>query len=130
MKRLLPFVLALWMSAAFAQSASDVANGTAFANSIAPTSPQQIVNPSGVNTSTWGSQTGVSTSVPSGLGGFSNPNTTSNALTAAQSSSLASYGRQAESYCASYTPGSDAYVIQFCSAVYFLIELCMRPTTG
>jgi hypothetical protein len=130
MKRLLYLVLALWAPGAFAQSASDVANGTAFANSIAPTSPQQIVNPSGVNSSTWGSQTGVSTAVPSGLGGFSSPDTTSTALTAAQGSSLTAYGRQAESFCASYTPGSDPYENQYCAAVNFLNEQCMTPTTG
>jgi hypothetical protein len=130
MKRLLPVVVALWIPAAFGQSASDVSNGTAFANSIAPTSPQQIVNPSGVDASTWGTQTGVGTSVPSGLGGFSDPNTTSSALTAAQGSSLTSYGRQAEAYCASYTPGSDPYENQYCAAVNFLNEQCMTPTSG
>lgn len=123
-------LLAFSVAAAHAQSASDVANGTAFANSIKPTSPSQIVNPTGVSAGTWGNQTGVSSSVPSGLGGFSNPNTASDSLTAAKNSNLTVLGRQAESYCAGYTPGSDPYENQYCAAVNFLNEQCMTPTTN
>ena len=129
MKRVIAvLLLACGVTAAYAQSASDVANGTAFANSIKPTSPSQIVNPTGVSSSTWGNQTGISSSVPTGLGGFSNPNTASDSLNAAKNSNLTAFGRQAESYCASYTPGSDPYQNQYCAAVNFLNEQCMTPT--
>ncbi|ANB78015.1 hypothetical protein AYM40_37260 (plasmid) [Paraburkholderia phytofirmans OLGA172] len=129
MRRLLPLLLALCAPAVFAQSAADVANGTSFANSIAPTSPSQIVNPSGVS-SAWSGSTTTPTTVPSGFAGFSNPNTSSSALTAAKSGSLTALGNQAQIDCASYTPGSDPYQNQYCAAVNFLNNQCMQPTTG
>ena len=129
MKRVLPLLLALGAPIACAQSTSDVANGTSFAHSIAPTSPSQIVNPSGVG-SAWSGSTSTPTTVPSGFAGFSNPNTSSAALTSARSGSLGALGDQAQVNCASYAPGSDPYQNQYCAAVNFLNDQCMRPTAG
>jgi hypothetical protein len=58
---LLPLLLCA--GAAFAQSPAQVANGTAFARTLAPTSPSQIVNPAGVNGGTWSGQTAMPTNV-------------------------------------------------------------------
>jgi hypothetical protein len=130
MKRLACLVLSLFASAAFAQSAAEVSSGTAFANSIRATSNSQIVNPSAVSSSAWSSGTGISSTTPPGLGGFSSPNTSSSYLNQAQSSSLTALGNQAMINCANYTPGSDPYQNQYCAAVNFLNNQCMQPTTG
>jgi hypothetical protein len=129
MKRWLPLFLALATHFACAQSATDLANGTSFAKTIAPTSPSQIVNPSGVS-SAWSGQTSTPTTVPSGLAGFSNPNTDSTLLNTARSGSLSAMGNQTMIDCASYVPGSDQYKNQDCAAVNFLNNQCMQATTG
>lgn len=130
MKRLVPLALVFYACASFAQSAAEVSSGTEFANSIAPTSNSQIVNPSAVSSTAWSSGTGISSSAPSGLGGFSTPNTSSSYLTQAQASSLTALGDQAQIDCANYTAGSDAYQNQYCAAVNFLNNQCMEATTG
>ncbi|MBU9630800.1 hypothetical protein KTE60_16055 [Burkholderia multivorans] len=127
------FIVALafaFASTALAQNASDVNNGRTFANSIAPISQTQIVNPAGVNASAWAGQTNMPTSVPSGFAAFSNPNTSSAALTAARGSSLTALGNQAQIDCAAFVPGNDPYQNQYCAAVNFLNNQCMQPTTG
>jgi hypothetical protein len=123
-------VLALLLGAglARAQSPTQVANGTAFASSLAPNSPSQIVNPAGVSGSTWSGQTAMPTSVPGGLAGFSKPNTDSSLLSAAKTGSLTGLGNQAMSDCANYVPGSDKYRNQDCAAVNFLNNQCFQPT--
>lgn len=130
MKVALPIVLALCAQVAWAQNATDISNGLGFANSIAPTSPSQVINPGSVNSTAWGNQASTPTTVPTGLGGFSSPNTDSSMYSSAQTSSLSALGDQAMINCASYTPGSDPYQNQYCSAVNFLNNQCMQPTTG
>lgn len=130
MKRLAALLLTLSFHGAFAQSASDVSDGTAFANSIAPTSTSQIVNPTAVSSTAWSGSTAVSSTVPSGLGGFSTPVNDSTALTTAQSSGLTAMGDQAQIDCANYVAGTDAYQNQYCAAVNFLNNQCMQATTG
>lgn len=130
MKALLPFVLLLLSQMALGQSPADLANGKAFANTIAPTSPAQVVNPSGVSAGAWGNQTNAPTSVPSGLGGFSSPNTTDSLFAAAKGTSLTAMGNQTMIDCANFVPGSDPYKNQACAAVNFLNNQCMQATTG
>jgi hypothetical protein len=130
MKRCLAFLLFFAANVTFGQSATDLANGTSFANSIAPKSASQVVNPSGVSASAWGTQTSAPTAVPSGLGGFSSPNTDSTLLNTAKSSSLTAMGNQTMINCASFVPGSDPYQNQACAAVNFLNNQCMQATTG
>lgn len=130
LKLALPIVLAVCAQVAMAQNATDISNGLGFANSIAPTSPSQVINPGSVNSTAWGNQSSTPTSVPTGLGGFSAPNTDSSIYSSAQTSSLSALGDQAMINCASYTPGSDPYQNQYCSAVNFLNNQCMQPTTG
>ncbi|VVD30958.1 hypothetical protein [Paraburkholderia dioscoreae] len=129
MRRLLPLLFMIAVHFAYAQSASDLANGTSFAKTLAPTSPSQIVNPSGVS-SAWAGQTSTPSTVPAGLAGFSNPNTDSTLLSTARSGSLAAMGNQTMIDCASYVPGSDEYKNQDCAAVNFLNNQCMQATTG
>lgn len=130
MKRAVLVFASICSQFAWAQSASDVSNGQAFANSLAPTSASQVVNPSGVSASAWGSQTGTPTSVPAGLGGFSSPTNDSTLLSNAQSTSLTAMGNKAMLDCANYVAGSDQYQNQYCAAVNFLNNACMQPTTG
>lgn len=130
MKRVsLAIALGLVAHAAAAQNATAVSNGQSFANSIAPTSPTQIVNPSAVSGNAWANQTSTPTAVPTGLGGFSSPNTSSTLYGNAQGMGLSAMGNQAMTNCATYTPGSDPYQNQYCSAVNFLNNQCMQPTT-
>lgn len=109
--------------------ASSSPEGDAFANSIAPTSPSQVVNPGGVN---WGSGSGtVPTVVPSGMGGFSAPVTDGSLYNQAKTFGLLSMGNQTMADCANYVPGSgDAYRDQQCAAVNFLANNCLSPTPG
>ncbi|RNM03063.1 hypothetical protein [Ralstonia pseudosolanacearum] len=125
---LLPLLLCA--GAAFAQSPAQVANGTAFARTLAPTSPSQIVNPAGVNGGTWSGQTAMPTNVPGGLAGFSNPNTDGSILSAAKAGSLTGLGNKAMSDCANYVPGSDQYRNQDCAAVNFLNNQCFQPSNS
>ncbi|MGR9587104.1 hypothetical protein [Pandoraea sputorum] len=130
MKVLLSVALLLFAQTLFAQSPADLANGKAFANTIAPTSPSQVVNPAGVNGGVWGNQTSAPTTVPSGLGGFSSPNTTDSLFAAAKGTSLTAMGNQTMIDCANFVPGNDPYKNQACAAVNFLNNQCMQATTG
>jgi hypothetical protein len=117
---------------AWAQDATTVQQGTTFANTLAPASASQVVNPTAVNATAWSSSTSTPTAVPSNLGGFSSPNTTSTAYTTAQSSSLTAIGQQAVVNCANYVPGpnSDPLQTQACAAVNFMTNQCLTPTTA
>jgi len=67
-------VLALvFGSSTFGQSQKYLNEGTTFGKSIAPTRPGEVVNPASVNSSAWSGNTSNTSTVPSGLGGFSNP---------------------------------------------------------
>jgi hypothetical protein len=121
------FLASVW---AHGQSAPVVQQGTAFATQLAPSSPAQVVNPAGVNAAAW-SSTSVPSVVPSNLGAFSAPTTSSQALTAAQSGGLTALANNAMSACANYVPGPvpDPLRVQECAAVNFLTNQCMSPTT-
>jgi hypothetical protein len=120
-------VLVLSLSSyTFAQNQNYINDGTAFGRSIAPTRPGQIVNPAAVNPSAWTGNTSSSSTVPSGLGAFSNPTTSSAALDSGRAIGLAGLGNQAMDNCAAYVPGSgDAARDQECAAVNFLSQRCL-----
>ena len=113
---------------AFAQSQTDMAAGAAFANSIAPTSASQVVNPSGVSAAAWNSTT-TPTAVPTGLGGFSAPTTSgATVYNSAITGGLTSLGTQAQVDCANFVPGNDPDQNEACAAVNFLNDNCFVPT--
>ena len=113
-----------------AQNATATQDGTAFANSLAPTSASQVVNPAAVQPA-WSGFTGTPTSTPPNLGGFSNPNTASSNLAAARSAGLTGFGNQAVNQCANFVrgPTSDPLQVQACAAVNFLTNNCLTPNT-
>jgi hypothetical protein len=114
---------------ALAQSTQAVQDGDAFARSLAPTQPGQIVNSNAVNATTWSGQTVVPTTVPSNLGAISKPNTDSSSYTAVKGSSLASFGNKAVVDCSNYVPGpgADPAQTQACAAVNFMTNSCVSP---
>ncbi len=115
---------------ATAQSAAAVSDGTAFAKSLAPSSSKQIVNPTGVNPAAWTGNTSTPTAVPSSLGKFSAPNTSTDDYTAAKAIGLAGFGNQAVLNCSTYDPTTgDPTQVQTCAAVNFLSNRCLSPTT-
>ena len=123
-------LIAALPSTALAQNAAAVSDGTAFAKSIAPTSSSQLVNPAGVNATTWAGNTGTPTAVPSSLGKFSTPNVSNTPYTSAKAIGLAGYGNQAVANCATYDPATgDATQSQTCAAINFLSNRCLSPTT-
>lgn len=134
-RRVLPAALcaaaALVAQSARAQNPTQVQQGTAFATQLAPTSAAQVVNPAGVNATAWGT-TNVPSAVPSNLGGFSAPVTSTQAFTAAKSGGLSSLGNSAMNACATFvaTPTSNPLKVQECAAVNFLANRCMAPTTA
>jgi len=112
-----------------AQDQSVMSQGTAFGKSIVPTQPGQVVNPAGVNSSAWSGKTSAPSQTPTGLGGFSAPQTSTQAMDSAKTMGLAGFGNQAMDKCASYTPGSgDAARDQECAAVNFLSQRCLTPS--
>ena len=123
-------MLALVPSCAWSQSASAVADGTAFGKSIAPTSSSQLVNPAGVDATTWAGSTGTPTAVPASLGKFSTPNVSNTPYTSAKAIGLSAYGNEAVANCAAYDPANgDATQSQTCAAINFLSNRCLSPTT-
>jgi hypothetical protein len=122
--------VALLPGGAWAQPASAVSDGTAFAKSIAPTSASQLVNPTGVNSTTWSGNTATPITVPSSLGTFSTPNVSSANYTAAKAIGLGAFGNQAVANCAAYDPTTgDPTQSQTCAAINFLSNQCLSPTT-
>jgi hypothetical protein len=114
-----------------AQDASSLSQGTAFVKSIVPNKAGQVVNPSGVNSSTWGSNTNTPNATPSGLGGFSSPQTSTQIIDNAKMMGLSGLGNQAMDKCASYTPGTGGTSQdQECAAVNFLSQRCLTPSSG
>ena len=99
---LLVFALT-WPIAAPAQDAPTVQQATTFANTLAPTSAKLVVNPAGVNAATWNGFTGTATTVPTNLGGFSAPTTSTATYANAKASSLSALGTQAMVDCANYS---------------------------
>jgi hypothetical protein len=136
MKALFPWLVALAVTSltgpdARAQNAIVTQQGTDFAHSIAPSSAAQVVNPTGVNATAWSGSTATPTAVPPNLGAFSNPTTSTNTYTSAQSVGLGGLGNQALDDCANFvpTPNSDPLKVQACAATNFLTNHCMSPDT-
>lgn len=112
---------------AHAQNAQTLADGKAFAESIAPQSNGQIVNPSAVNPATWsGGAPAVPSSVPAGLGTFSSPVTSSPlyGISAAQGA-LSGLGNAKIEACRNYVPTGDPIADQECAAVRFMNKDCV-----
>jgi hypothetical protein len=118
--------LMLFASIGHAQDAKYLTQGKDFANSIAPTSAGQIVNPQGVNANAW-SGTSIGSSPPKDLGAFSAPNTSSSAMDQAKSLGLMGLGNSAMDRCANYTPSGDPVKDQECAAVNFMSQRCLQP---
>lgn len=113
----------------YAQDQSVMSQGTAFGKSIVPTQPGQVVNPTGVNSSAWSGKTSAPSQTPTGLGGFSAPQTSTGVMDNAKMMGLSGLGNQAMDKCAAYTPGSgDASRDQECAAVNFLSQRCLTPS--
>lgn len=112
-----------------AQDQNAMSLGSAFGKSIVPTQPGQVVNPAGVNSSAWSGKTSAPSQTPSGLGGFSAPQTSTGFMDNAKLMGLSGLGNQAMDKCAAYTPGSgDAARDQECAAVNFLSQRCLTPS--
>lgn len=113
----------------FAQDQKYLTEGTSFGQSIAPTQPGQIVNPATANSPAWTGNTSSGSSVPSGLGRFSQPTTSTSTFDSARTIGLAGLGNQAMDNCAAYVPGSgDPAKDQECAAVNFLSQRCLTPS--
>ena len=129
MRRLAFLCLIAISTFSHAQDQSVMSQGTAFGKSIVPTQPGQVVNPAGVNSSAWSGKTSAPSQTPTGLGGFSAPQTSTQAMDSAKTMGLAGFGNHAMDKCASYTPGSgDAARDQECAAVNFLSQRCLTPS--
>ena len=112
----------------FAQNPAGMAQGTAFGNTIAPTSNSQVVNPAAVNSTAWSNGTSVSTSVPQNLGGFSSPTNNTSLYTSAQGMGLLNLGTQAQNDCANYVSTGDPAQDQKCAAINFLSGRCLSAS--
>ena len=106
-------------------TAQALQQGQDFAKSIQPTSPSQIVNPSGLR---WATPATVPTAVPSGLGSFSNPATGNATFQDAQGMGLLQLGNTALSRCANWRPTGDPVKDQECAGVNFLAKRCFTPS--
>jgi hypothetical protein len=116
----------------FAQDAAVLAQGKAFAQSIAPTAPGQIVNPSGVNATAWSSgSVTVPSTMPSGLGTFSAPVTSSPLYqTSGPQGALSALGNAKMQACRNYVQTGDPMADQECAAVKFLDKDCVVLNTS
>ena len=130
--KMLRFVAALYMACAAhtmatAQNAATLSDGKAFAESLAPQSASQIVNPSGVNPAAWSAgSSAIPTSTPSGLGAFSSPLTSSPLynISGAQGA-LSGLGNNKILNCKNYVPTGDPIADQECAAVKFMNKDCV-----
>ena len=123
-------VFSLYGALAFAQSTAPNADGTALGNAMMPTTPGQVVNPSGVNSTAWAGSTTLSTSNISGTGAFTTPTTSSSAYSANNvSGGLSVLGNQAVANCANYVPTGNVAQDQYCAGVNFLANNCISPSS-
>ena len=115
-----------------AQNAQTLTDGKAFAESMAPTAPGQIVNPAGVNPSSWAAgATAMPTTMPSGLGAFSSPLTSSPLYgTAAAQGALSGLANAKIQNCKNYVPTGDPIADQECAAVKFMNKDCVPLTSA
>jgi hypothetical protein len=129
MRKLTLLLVAALSFSCNAQDQNAMSLGSAFGKSIVPTQPGQVVNPAGVNSSAWSGKTSAPSQTPSGLGGFSAPQTSTGVMDNAKLMGLSGLGNQAMDKCAAYTPGSgDAARDQECAAVNFLSQRCLTPS--
>lgn len=114
---------------ALAQEAQVLTDGKTFAESLMPTSPGQIVNPSGVSATAWPSgSTNLPSSMPSGLGAFSSPTNASTSTlfgTSGAQGALSGLGNARIQACKNYVPTGDPIADQECAAVKFMNNDCV-----
>jgi hypothetical protein len=110
-----------------AQNAQTLSDGKAFAESIAPQSNVQIVNPSAVNPAAWSTgATAIPSSMPSGLGAFSSPLTNSPLYdVSGTQGALSALGNAKIHACQNYVPTGDPIADQECAAVKFMNKDCV-----
>lgn len=115
-----------------AQNAQTLTDGKAFAESMVPTAPGQIVNPAGVNPSSWPSgATAMPTTMPPGLGAFSSPLTNSPLYgTAVAQGALSGLANAKIQNCQNYVPTGDPIADQECAAVKFMNKDCVPLTSA
>ena len=114
---------------ALGQDAATVSSGTAFAASLKPASAAQVVNPSAVRSTAWGSSTDTPTSSPTNMGAFSTPTNNATFYTSAKTVGLSALGTQAVTDCSTHVPGTDPYKDQACAATNFLTNHCITPNS-
>lgn len=115
-----------------AQDATILADGKAFVESIAPKSPGQIVDPTGVNAATWpAAQTTFPTAAPSQLGAFSTPVTSSTLFqTSKAQGALAALGNARIQACRGHVSTGNVVEDQECAAVVFMDRNCMQANVS
>jgi len=129
-KAFFALILASSSLLAFGQNQQTITDGTTFINGLQPTQPGQLVNPSGATSQSWTGKTTLGTTVPAGLGSFSNPNTTAETLNQAKTVGLSGLGNSAMTRCESYVPTGDGVKDQECAAVNFLSNKCFTATNA
>ncbi|WP_371765505.1 hypothetical protein [Massilia sp.] len=117
---------------AIAQSTTVLTDGKTFAESLAPQSLNQIVNPAGVDPTAWpAGTTAMPTNTPSGLGTFSTPLTSSPLYgTSGAQGALSALGNARILSCKNYVPTGDPIADQECAAVKFMNKDCIPLTNS
>lgn len=130
--KMLRFVAALSMACAAhtmatAQNAATLSDGKAFAESLAPQSAGQIVNPASVNPAAWSAgSSAIPTNTLSGLGAFSSPLTSSPLYNISRAQgALSGLGNAKILNCRNYVPTGDPIADQECAAVKFMNKDCV-----
>lgn len=132
-KGLLSLVCCLLASTnlAFAQSPQSIADGTAFANSLKPVSPGQIVNPAAVDPKAWTGNVVPAKANTSNMGTWSTPNTSNSTYIANQKQgAVGALGIQTQVDCKNYVPTGNAEQDQRCAAINFMANNCIQPTSA
>lgn len=128
-KRKLLFTLIVSIITTHANAGTALDDGTAFATSINPTSPTQLVNPAAVNPKSWTNPNTPSVVTPN-MGAFSNPTNDNTTLTSAKAVGLTGIGLQTQADCANYVHGTDPLQDQQCAAVNFMSNNCIPHTAS
>lgn len=112
----------------YAQNSQVLSDGKSFAESLAPQSNGQIVNPAGVNPLTWtGARTLIPSSTPGAMGLFSAPVENSplfGVLTA--QGAVSALGSARILACRNYAPSGDPIADQECAAIKFMNKDCVQ----
>jgi hypothetical protein len=119
------------MGPVYGQDAATLTSGKAFAESIAPKSKNQVVDPAAVNATAWSfGSTAMPTATQAGLGAFSAPLTTSTLFSTSKASgALAGLGNDRIAKCRVYVPTGDPIADQECAAVLFMDKDCVPLST-